>query len=52
MIHPAKCNGHPEPLVKMSGLFALEDIFYFQCCKFYYKFKHYLLPDNFTDFLL
>ena len=49
-IHRAKYNAHSTPLLKKSGLFALKDIFDFQCCKFYYKFKHSLLPDYFTNF--
>ena len=49
-IHRAKYNAHSEPLLKKSGLLALKDIFDFQCCKFYYKFKHSLLPDYFTNF--
>ena len=49
-IHRAKYNAHSEPLLKKSGLLALKDIFDFQCCKFYYKFKHNLLPDYFTNF--
>ena len=50
IIHRAKYNAHSEPLLKKSGLIALKDIFYFQRCKFYYKFKHNLLPDYFTNF--
>ena len=50
IIHRAKYNAHSEPLLKKSGLLALKDIFDFQCCKFYYKFKHNLLPDYFTNF--
>ena len=50
IIHRAKYNAHSEPLLKKSGLLALKDIFDFQCCKFYFKFKHNLLPDYFTNF--
>ena len=50
IIHRAKYNAHSEPLLKKSGILALKDIFDFQCCKFYHEFKHYLLPDYFTDF--
>ena len=50
IIHRAKYNAHSEPLLKKSGLLALKDIFNFQCCKFYYKFKHNLLPDYFINF--
>lgn len=50
IIHRAKYNAHSEPLLKKSGLLYLKDIFDFQCCKFYYKFKHNLLPDHFTNF--
>ena len=49
-IHRAKYNAHSKPLLKKSGLLALKDIFDFQCSKFYYKFKHSLLPDYFTNF--
>ena len=51
-IHRAKYNdnAHSEILLKKSGLLALKYIFDFQCCKFYYKFKHSLLPDYFTNF--
>ena len=49
IIHRAKYNAHSEPLLKKSGLIAQKDIFDFQRCKFYYKFKHNLLPD-FTNF--
>ena len=52
IIHRAKYNAHSEPLLKKSGLIALKDIFDFQRCKFYYKFKDNLLPDYFTIFTL
>ena len=49
MMHRAKYNAHSEPLLKKSGLLGLSDIFYLQCTKFYYKFKHDLLPSYFHD---
>ena len=50
IIHRAKYNAHSEPLLKKSGLLGLSDIFNLQCTKFYYKFKHGLLPAYFHDF--
>ena len=52
IIHRAKYNAHSDPLLKKSGFIALKDIFDFQRCKFYYKFKDNLLPDYFTIFTL
>lgn len=49
IIHRAKYNAHTEPLLKKSGLLSIQDIFDFQCAKFYYKFKHGSLPAYFDD---
>ena len=49
-VNRAKYNAHSEPLLKKSGLLALRDIFDLQCFKFYYKFKHGLLPAYFQNF--
>ena len=52
IIVSAKYNSHTEPIFKSLGLLKLNDIFYINQLKFYFKMVHKTLPTYFYNFRL